>query len=79
MSLEKTQVTDAGLASLTELINLEALGLADTAVTDAGLDILDVMPSCAAVLGGTKLTDAGMSRLRTNRSPDPDTRRDGRR
>ncbi len=64
MDLGKTKVTDAGLASIAKMKNLEKLHLEKTAVTDAGLATLAGLPHLEYLnLYGTKITDAGIAKL----------------
>ena len=59
------QVTDAGLAHLKELTNLETLDLEATKVTDAGLVHLEGLTGLEnLVLEGTQIGDAGLIHLK---------------
>lgn len=64
LNLSRTAITDAGLASLKGLPELERLRLEWTAVGDSGLDFA---ATCAKLnslnLVGTKVTDAGLAKL----------------
>src|SRR5262249_55083470 len=60
LSLDGTQITDAGLKELASLKNLHALDLHRTPVTDAGLKELAGLESLRALdLGWNPVTDAG--------------------
>jgi hypothetical protein len=64
LSLSGTQVTDAGLASLSSFVNLTRLHLDRTRVTDAGLASLASLPRLEYLnLYGTAVTDAGLAQL----------------
>ncbi|HEY1066558.1 MAG TPA: hypothetical protein VGE52_10630, partial [Pirellulales bacterium] len=61
---ENTTITDAGLAELTGLVNLERLELWHTSVTDAGLASLVKLPKLKTlVLEDIRITDAGLKTL----------------
>lgn len=64
LNLSRTAITDAGLASLKGLPELERLRLEWTAIGDSGLDFA---ATCAKLnslnLVGTKVTDAGLAKL----------------
>ena len=61
LTLNNTQVTDAGLARLEPLVKLESLYLVDTKITDAGLEHLKPLKSLKVLsLVGTQITDAGL-------------------
>jgi YHS domain-containing protein len=65
LNLAGTAVTDAGLASLGALKNLQRLHLERTAVTDAGLAQLKGLADLRYLnLYGTKVTDAGLASLK---------------
>jgi hypothetical protein len=66
--LERTQVTDAGLANLSGLKSLERLYLlGDSHVTDAGLTHLRTLTSLEYLfLHGTQVTDAGIANLKNS-------------
>ncbi len=62
--LGRSKVTDAGLATIAMMPNLERLHLENTAVTDAGLVHLAGLARLEYLnLYGTKVTDAGIARL----------------
>lgn len=64
LHLGKTQITDAGLASLTRLTALRTLALDRTQVTDAGLAHLKGMKNLHTIdLFETRVTDAGVADL----------------
>ncbi len=61
LHLEKTKVTDAGLAHLKPLANLEYLNLYSTEISDAGLAHLESLSKLKSLyLWQTKVTDAGV-------------------
>ena len=63
-SLEKTEITDAGLAYLKRLANLSYLNLYSTAITDAGLEHLKGLTNLKHLyLWQTKVTDSGATNL----------------
>jgi hypothetical protein len=63
--LDFTPVTDAGLAPLGALSNLEVLDLGNTSVKGAGLAHLKDLKSLQVLyLGHTRVTDAGLEHLR---------------
>ena len=63
--MDGTKVTDAGLADLRGLSNLQSLDLKETRVTDAGLVHLKGLSNLQSLdLNGTKVTYAGVERLR---------------
>jgi internalin A len=65
LSLNRSEVTDAGLVQLGRLRKLTKLELAGTKVTDAGLARLKAFPELASLtLGGSGFTDAGLKHLR---------------
>ena len=65
LNLAGTAITDAGLASLGGLKNLQRLHLERTAVTDAGLAQLKGLAELRYLnLYGTKVTDAGLASLK---------------
>lgn len=67
--LARTKVTDAGLASLVKMSNLERLHLENTAITDGGLAQLTGLAKLEYLnLYGTKVTDAGLAKLATNKA-----------
>jgi len=66
--LGKTKITDAGLAYVAGMDNLEKLHLENTAVTDEGLSHLARLTKLEYLnLYGTKVTDAGLARLAANK------------
>ena len=61
---ESTKVTDAGLANLEPLANLETLSLATTKITDAGLAHLAGLGKLSELdLSFTKTTAAGVKKF----------------
>ncbi len=64
--LSNSKVTDADLASLKELLpDVDSLDLANTGITDAGLDHLRKLTKLHTLrVGGTKATDEGVGSLR---------------
>ena len=66
VDLARSQVTDAGLAALAKMTNLERLHLENTKITDAGLASLAGLQALEYLnLYGTKTTDAGVAKLAT--------------
>ncbi|MEZ0385477.1 MAG: c-type cytochrome domain-containing protein, partial [Verrucomicrobium sp.] len=64
VDLSRTKVTDAGLAMVAGMSNLERLHLENTTITDAGLDHLAKLGKLEYLnLYGTKVTDAGLAKL----------------
>lgn len=64
LDLARTKVTDAGLAKLAQMKNLQELHLENTAIGDAGLDHLKGLSSLEYLnLYNTKVTDAGLAKL----------------
>lgn len=64
VDLARSQVTDAGAATLAKLVNLERLHLENTKVGDAGIEKLAGLQKLEYLnLYGTKTTDAGASKL----------------
>lgn len=64
VSLDRTAVTDTGLAQLSGLTNLREVSVNGTAVSDAGLVYLDGLTNLDyALLAGTAVTDAGLVHL----------------
>jgi hypothetical protein len=59
-------VSDAGLAHLSRLGNLRLLYLANTAVTDEGMGHLKALPLQQIDLFDTRVTPAGVARLRAD-------------
>ena len=66
VDLARSQVTDAGLATVGKLANLERLHLENTKITDAGIAQLAGLKNLEYLnLYGTKVTDAGIAKLAT--------------
>jgi hypothetical protein len=66
VDLARSQVTDAGAATLAKLSSLERLHLENTKLTDAGLAQLAGLKSLEYLnVYGTKITDAGLGKLAT--------------
>lgn len=64
LDLARTKVTDAGLAKVAAMKNLQELHLENTAIGDAGLDHLKGLASLEYLnLYNTKVTDAGIAKL----------------
>lgn len=64
VDLARSQITDAGLATLAKMNNLERLHLENTKVTDAGLASLAGLQALEYInIYGTKTTDAGIAKL----------------
>ena len=64
LNLARTKVTDAGLAAVAGMKNLQRLRLENTAVTDAGLDHLKGLEKLEYLnLFNTAVTDAGLEKL----------------
>ncbi len=64
VDLARSQITDAGLATLAKFTNLERLHLENTKVGDAGVASLAALKSLEYLnLYGTKVTDAGLAKL----------------
>lgn len=64
LDLARTKVTDAGLAKVAAMKNLQELHLENTAISDAGLDHLKGLASLEYLnLYNTKVTDAGIAKL----------------
>ncbi len=69
VELARTKITDAGLATVSKMSNLERLHLENTAVTDAGIAQLAGLAKLEYLnLYGTKVTDAGLAKLATAKS-----------
>lgn len=69
VDLGRTKVTDAGLATIAKMKNLEKLHLENTAITDAGLAQLASLGNLEYLnLYGTKVTDAGIAKLASNKA-----------
>jgi hypothetical protein len=66
LGLDRSQVTDAGLAHLSSLVKLGWLDLSQTQISDAGLQHLAGLTGLGALkLDGTGVTDAGLVHLQT--------------
>lgn len=64
LDLARSKVTDAGLAKVAAMKNLQELHLENTAASDAGLDHLKGLASLEYLnLYNTKVTDAGLAKL----------------
>jgi Leucine-rich repeat (LRR) protein len=64
LNLGKTQVTDAGLKSVTEMTRLLELILDETKITDSQLDSLTKLTHLSVLnLQGSQVTDAGVKKL----------------
>jgi hypothetical protein len=64
LDLARTKVTDAGLAKVAAMKNLQELHLENTGIGDAGLDHLKGLASLEYLnLYNTKVTDSGISKL----------------
>lgn len=64
LDLKKSSVTDKGMESVAEMLNLKRLMLNETQVTDAGLQTLAVLPNLESLsLFGTKVSDQGAAKL----------------
>ena len=69
VDLARSKVTDAGLATVAQMANVERLHLENTAVTDAGLVHLAGLAKLEYLnLYGTKVTDAGIAKLTANKA-----------
>ena len=69
IDLARSQVTDAGLASLAKFTNLERLHLENTKVSDTGIASLAGLKSLEYLnLYGTKTTDAGIAKLAADKA-----------
>jgi hypothetical protein len=65
LALERTRITDAGLAHLRRAAGLEGLRLSETAVGDAGLKHVGALPGLRMLwLSGTRVSDAGLAHLK---------------
>lgn len=63
----RTKITDAGMAYVAGMDNLERLHLENTAITDEGLSHLARLAKLEYLnLYGTKITDAGLAKLAAN-------------
>jgi Leucine-rich repeat (LRR) protein len=66
LGVGRTQITDAGLAHLAGLTNLETLSLFGTHITDAGLAHLEKLTNLKELnLSDTRVTSEGCDKLRT--------------
>lgn len=66
--LDAHRVTDAGLAHIKDLVNLQDLKITGAGITDAGLEHLAGLESLRTLyLAGTKVTEEGEQRLRKRR------------
>ena len=66
VDLARSQITDAGLATIGKFANLERLHLENTKVTDAGVAQLAGLKNLEYLnLYGTKVSDAGLAKLAT--------------
>lgn len=64
VNLARTKITDAGLAVVGTMKNLQRLRLENTAITDAGLEHLKDLPQLEYLnLFNTQITDAGLEKL----------------
>jgi mono/diheme cytochrome c family protein len=64
VNLARTKVTDAGMATVGLMKNLQRLRLENTAITDAGLDALKACENLEYLnLFNTAVTDAGLEKL----------------
>ena len=64
LDLARSQVTDAGLATIAKMTYLERLHLENTKVSDTGLAQLSALPALEYLnLYGTKVTDGGIAKL----------------
>ncbi len=64
VNLARTKITDAGLAAVSQMKNLQRLRLDNTAITDAGLDALKGLDKLDYLnLFNTPVTDAGLGKL----------------
>lgn len=65
INLRGTRITDADLADLSELSDVDVLDLSDTRVSDSGLRHLKTLTRLVLlVLDGTQVTPAGVDELR---------------
>lgn len=64
VNLARTRITDAGLATVAAMSNLQRLRLENTAITDAALDHLQNLQNLEYLnLFHTEVTDAGLAKL----------------
>ena len=69
VDLARSQVSDAGLATLAKLTNLERLHLENTKIGDAGIAQLAGLSKLEYLnLYGTKVSDAGLGKLEGNKA-----------
>lgn len=69
VDLGRSQLTDAGVATLAKFVNLERLHLENTKVTDVGIAQLAGLKNLDYLnLYGTKVTDAGIAKLEANKA-----------
>lgn len=69
LHLDRTTITDEGIARLTSLEHLEYLNLYGTGVSDAAIDVLAALPRLRTLyLWQTGVTAAGVDRLKSKRS-----------
>ena len=69
IDLARSQVTDAGLATLAKFTNVERIHLENTKVTDAGVAQLASLKALEYLnLYGTKVTNAGIAKLESNKA-----------
>lgn len=69
VDLARSQVSDAGLATLAKLSNLERLHLENTKIGDAGIAQLAGLAKLEYLnLYGTKVSDAGLAKLEGNKA-----------
>jgi hypothetical protein len=66
LALERTRVTDVGLAHLRRAAELDGLRLSDTAVSDEGVKHVGALPGLRMLwLSGTRVSDAGLAHLKS--------------
>lgn len=69
VDLGRSQITDAGVATLAKFANLERLHLENTKVTDAGIAQLAALKNLEYLnLYGTKVSDTGIAKLEANKA-----------
>ncbi|MDB6140826.1 MAG: hypothetical protein JWO94_3898, partial [Verrucomicrobiaceae bacterium] len=69
LDLARSQISDAGIATVAKLNNLERLHLENTKVTDAGIASLSGLKNLEYLnLYGTKVTDAGIAKFAGSKS-----------
>ncbi len=64
LGLNRTDITDAGIAKLVGLPRFGISGLEQTRVTDAGLSKLRALPLQYLYLEGTQVTETGAEKFR---------------